>query len=171
MTIDPSKTYDAVVSTNYGNFTIQLLPKDSPITVNNFVFLAQHKFFHDDKFFRIIKTFMVQTGDPNNNGTGGPGYTIPDEFSHQFPFTKGVVAMANTGQPHSGGSQFFICTADDTKTFAPPNNKYTEFGKVISGMNVVEKIASIPVTNNPQTGEPSYPLATAYIKTVTIAVH
>ncbi|SDW22015.1 Peptidyl-prolyl cis-trans isomerase (rotamase)-cyclophilin family [Alicyclobacillus hesperidum] len=170
MTIDTAKTYDAVVHTNYGDFTIQLDAKDSPITVNNFVFLAKHNFYHDCTFFRIIKDFMVQTGDPNNNGTGGPGYTIPDELTHQYPFTKGVVAMANSGQPHTGGSQFFICTVDDTKILQPPNNKYTEFGRVVSGMNVVEKIASIPVTNNPQTGELSYPLATAYIKSIDIEV-
>lgn len=168
MSIDTSKTYDAVVHTNYGTFTIQLFAKQSPITVNNFVFLAKHNFYHDDKFFRIMKNFMVQTGDPNNNGTGGPGYTIPDEFSNLKPYTKGIVAMANTGQPNSGGSQFFICTVDDTNNLQPA---YSQLGQVISGMNVVEKIASIPVIanpNNPQ--EQSYPLATAYIESINIQV-
>ncbi|SIS79485.1 peptidylprolyl isomerase [Alicyclobacillus vulcanalis] len=168
MFINPNKTYDAIVHTNYGTFTIQLFAKDAPITVNNFVFLAEHNFYHDCTFFRIVKNFVIQTGDPRNDGTGGPGYTIPDELSHQVPFTKGIVAMANTGQPHTGGSQFFICTANDTQVFQPPNNRYTEFGRVISGMDVIDKIAAIPVTENPMTQEDSYPLKTAYIESIQI---
>ncbi|WP_304459325.1 peptidylprolyl isomerase [Alicyclobacillus sendaiensis] len=168
MMINPNKTYDAIVHTNYGTFTIELFAKEAPITVNNFVFLAEHNFYHDCTFFRIVKNFVIQTGDPLNNGTGGPGYTIPDELSHQVPFTKGIVAMANTGQPHTGGSQFFICTANDTQVFQPPNNRYTEFGRVISGMDVIDKIAAIPVTTNPVTQEDSYPLKTAYIESIQI---
>lgn len=136
--------------------------------MNNFVFLAEHNFYHDDKFFRIIKNFMIQTGDPNNNGTGGPGYTIKDEFQHLKPYTKGIVAMANTGKPNSGGSQFFICTVDDSNNLQPA---YSQLGQVVSGMNVVEKIASIPVTANPNMGgEQSYPLETAYIESIDIQV-
>lgn len=169
MSIDTSKQYDAVVHTNYGDFTIQLFAKESPKTVNNFVFLAQHKFYHDDKFFRIIQSFMIQTGDPNNNGTGGPGYQFADELPPKEKYAPGIVAMANAG-PNTNGSQFFIGTGPDvTQLNKTPN--YTIFGKVTKGMNVVDKIAAIPVTQNPQTGETSDPTKTAYIKSVDIQVH
>ncbi|WDL95422.1 peptidylprolyl isomerase [Alicyclobacillus sp. ALC3] len=168
MTINPNKQYTAVVQTNYGTFTMDLFAKKSPITVNNFVFLANQGFYNGDTFFRIIQNFMIQTGDPNNNGTGGPGYTIPDELPPSVPYTAGVVAMANTGQPHSGGSQFFICTVNDTQKLAP---NYTELGKVVSGMSVIGQIAAIPVTANPQMGgEMSKPLKKAVIEKVTIQV-
>lgn len=169
MIIDTSKQYDALVHTNYGDFTIQLLAKESPITVNNFVFLAQHQFYHDDKFFRIIKSFMVQTGDPNNDGTGGPGYQFKDELPPKEQYAPGIVAMANAG-PNTNGSQFFVGTGSDMAQLNS-NPAYTIFGKVTKGMNVVNQIASIPVTTNPQSNEASYPLATAYIESVTIQVH
>ena len=112
---------------------------------------------------------MIQTGDPNNNGTGGPGYTIPDELPPSVPYTAGVVAMANTGQPHSGGSQFFICTVNDSQQLNP---SYTELGKVVSGMNVIKKIAAIPVVANPNMGgEMSKPTKTAFIESITITKH
>lgn len=167
MHIDTSKQYDAVFHTNYGDFTVQLFAKSAPETVNNFVFLAKKGFYNNDIFFRIIQSFMIQTGDPLNNGTGGPGYTIPDELPPKIPYGPGVVAMANTGQPHSGGSQFFICTGTQS-TDLPPN--YSEFGKVISGMSVVQQIAAIPVQANPQTGEKSQPTKTAYIESIDIQV-
>lgn len=166
MQINVSKQYDAIVHTNYGNFEIQLFAKATPHTVNNFVFLAKHNFFNGDKFFRIIKTFMIQTGDPNNNGTGGPGYQFADELPPKYPYAQGIVAMANAG-PNTNGSQFFVCTGPDAASLNQTPN-YTEFGKVIQGMNVVEKIASIPVTTNPSTGEQSLPTKDAYIKSVTI---
>lgn len=170
MQIDPDKQYDAVVHTNYGNFTIQLFAKESPKTVNNFVFLAKHNFFHDDKFFRIIKTFMIQTGDPRNNGTGGPGYQFADELPPKHSYAPGIVAMANAGA-NTNGSQFFICTGSDSESLNQSPN-YTQFGKVTSGMGVVEKIASIPVTANPNmNGEESKPTKLAYIESVDIAVH
>ncbi|WAH35855.1 peptidylprolyl isomerase [Alicyclobacillus dauci] len=169
MTINPNKNYDAVVHTNYGDFTIQLMAKDSPKTVNNFVFLAQHGFYHDDKFFRIMQSFMIQTGDPNNNGTGGPGYQFADELPPKTKYAPGIVAMANAG-PNTNGSQFFIGTGSDVDSLNSQPN-YTIFGKVSSGMDVVNKIAAIPVTTNPQTQEPSYPTKTAYIESVDIQVH
>ncbi len=168
LTINESQTYTAVVDTNYGSFTMNLFAKKSPITVNNFVFLAKHDFYNGDTFFRIIKNFMIQTGSPSNNGQGGPGYTIKDELPPEVPYTAGVVAMANTGAPNSGGSQFFICTVNDAQQLSPT---YTELGKVTSGMNVVEKIASIPVVANPSMGgELSKPTKKAYIKNITINV-
>lgn len=170
MTIDTSKQYDALVHTNFGDFTIQLFAKQSPVTVNNFVFLAQHKFYHDDKFFRIIKSFMIQTGDPNNTGTGGPGYQFKDELPPKEKYAPGIVAMANSG-PNTNGSQFFIGTGSEVNQLNS-NPNYTIFGKVTSGMSVVKKIAAIPVMANPQMqNEMSNPLDTAYIESVSIQIH
>ncbi|MFD1673371.1 peptidylprolyl isomerase [Alicyclobacillus fodiniaquatilis] len=167
MTIDQNKQYDAVVTTNYGDFTIQLLPKESPVTVNNFVFLAEHGFYKNNTFFRIIKNFMIQTGDPSNTGSGGPGYQFKDELPPKQPYKEGTVAMANSG-PNTNGSQFFICTVPDQKNLQP---NYTIFGNVVKGMNVIKEIANIPVTTNPNSGEDSYPTLTAYIESVKIEVH
>jgi cyclophilin family peptidyl-prolyl cis-trans isomerase len=170
MMIDPNKQYDAIVHTNFGNFTIHLLAKDSPKTVNNFVFLAKNNFYHDDKFFRIIQSFMIQTGDPNNNGSGGPGYQFADELPPKEHYTPGVVAMANAG-PNTNGSQFFIGTGQDVNSLDQQPN-YTIFGNVTSGMNVVDKIAAIPVVANPNMqGEVSSPTQVAYIESVDIQEH
>jgi cyclophilin family peptidyl-prolyl cis-trans isomerase len=142
MTIDPAKTYTATVKTDVGTFVIALNAKAAPTTVNNFVFLAQHGFFNCVIFHRVIPTFMDQTGDPTGTGSGGPGYTIPDELpatasnpSDQYPL--GSVAMANTGQPHTGGSQWFIVVGAEGESLQP---SYSLFGRVTSGMSVVEKI-------------------------------
>lgn len=166
MTIDTSATYTATVLTNYGTFRIDLFAKQDPVAVNNFVFLAQHHFYDYDRFFRIIRAFMVQTGDPNNNGTGGPGYHFDDELPPTVPYAPGVVAMANAG-PNTNGSQFFICTGVECDSLNS-TPLYTELGKVSSGMNVVQKIAAIPVVTNPMTGEVSDPTRVAYIKNITI---
>jgi peptidyl-prolyl cis-trans isomerase B (cyclophilin B) len=142
MTIDTSKSYTAKVVTTAGTFTIALDPKAAPQTVNSFVFLADKGYYHCVIFHRVIPTFMDQTGDPTGKGTGGPGYTIPDEYpakaanaADQYPL--GSVAMANTGQPHTGGSQFFIVSGPQGEGLP---NTYTLFGHVVSGMNVVDKI-------------------------------
>jgi cyclophilin family peptidyl-prolyl cis-trans isomerase len=141
-TIDSAKTYAATVKTDVGTFVISLDAKDAPQTVNNFVFLAQHHFFDCVIFHRVIPTFMDQTGDPTGTGSGGPGYTIPDELpaktsnpADQYPL--GSVAMANTGQPHTGGSQWFIIAGAQGESLS---NSYSLFGHVTSGMSVVEKI-------------------------------
>jgi cyclophilin family peptidyl-prolyl cis-trans isomerase len=142
MTIDPSKTYTATVKTDLGSFTIALDAKAAPQTVNNFVFLAQHGFYNCVIFHRVIPTFMDQTGDPTGTGSGGPGYTIPDEFpakaskaADQYPL--GSVAMANTGQPHTGGSQWFVVTGPEGEGLT---NSYSLFGHVTAGMKVVDEI-------------------------------
>jgi cyclophilin family peptidyl-prolyl cis-trans isomerase len=142
MTIDPAKTYTATVKTDVGTFVIALDAKAAPTTVNNFVFLAQHGFFNCVIFHRVIPSFMDQTGDPTGTGSGGPGYTIPDEYpatasnsADQYPL--GSVAMANTGQPHTGGSQWFIVAGTEGESLAA---SYSLFGHVTSGMSVVEKI-------------------------------
>ncbi len=142
MAIDTSKTYTATVKTTTGTFVITLDAKTAPTTVNNFVFLAQHGFYHCVLFHRVIPNFMDQTGDPTGTGTGGPGYTIPDEnppkattASDQYPL--GSVAMANTGSPNTGGSQWFIVAGAEGESLP---NTYALFGQVTSGMNVVDTI-------------------------------
>jgi len=146
MTIDTSKNYTATVKTTVGTFTIALDAKAAPQTVNNFVFLADKGYFHCVIFHRVIPSFMDQTGDPTGTGTGGngkqPGYTIPDEnLPTSAPaghaYALGAVAMANTGQPHTGGSQFFIVAGPEGQGLQP---QYSLFGQVASGMNVVDKI-------------------------------
>ena len=141
-TIDSAKTYTATVKTDVGTIVIALDAKHAPQTVNNFVFLAQHHFFDCVIFLRVIPSFVDQTGDPTATGSGGPGYTIPDELpakasnaAHQYPL--GSVAMANTGQPHTGGSQWFIVAGAEGESLA---NSYSLFGHVTSGMSVVKKI-------------------------------
>lgn len=169
MAIDKSKAYLAIVKTNYGVFTLRLFARSAPVTVNNFVFLARHDFYNGDTFFRIIKPFMIQTGDPLNNGTGGPGYTFADELPPKRPYRTGIVAMANRG-PNTNGSQFFICTgAQSSGLNSQPN--YTQFAQVVSGMKAVESIASIPVVANPaMNGEVSKPTKTARIERITVEV-
>jgi cyclophilin family peptidyl-prolyl cis-trans isomerase len=142
MTIDTSKNYTATIKTTTGTFDIALDAKTAPTTVNNFVFLAEKGYYHCVIFHRVIPQFMDQTGDPTGTGTGGPGYTIPDENpakaatgTPQYPI--GSVAMANTGAPNSGGSQFFIVTGSQGESLP---NTYALFGSVTSGMNVVDTI-------------------------------
>lgn len=142
MTIDPSKTYRASIRTDVGTFAVALDASTAPVTVNNFVFLADHHFYRCVIFQRVIPGFMDQTGDPTGTGSGGPGYTIADEYpkkaanpADQYPL--GSVAMANTGQPHSGGSQFFIVAGPQGEDLAP---SYSLFGQVTSGMSVVQRI-------------------------------
>ena len=125
MAIDPNRTYSATVVTTAGTFIIALDAMGAPITVNNFVFLADRGFYHCVIFHRVIPGFMDQTGDPTGTGTGGPGYTIPDENppaaadpADQYPL--GSVAMANTGQPNTGGSQFSSWPARKANHYPTP---------------------------------------------------
>jgi cyclophilin family peptidyl-prolyl cis-trans isomerase len=142
MTIDTTKQYTATVATTTGNFTIALDAKTAPVTVNNFVFLADKGYYHCVIFHRVIPGFMDQTGDPTGVGTGGPGYTITDENppkaanpAQQYPL--GSVAMANTGSPNSGGSQFFIVAGSQGESLP---NSYALFGSVTTGMATVNTI-------------------------------
>lgn len=158
MQIDTKKTYTATLKTALGDITIELAAQATPITVNNFVFLAKEKFYDNVIFHRTIKNFMIQGGDPTGTGMGGPGYRFDDE-----PFTgeyeRGVVAMANAG-PDTNGSQFFIMHA----TVALPKN-YVIFGKVTQGMEVVDKIAEAPTQPG---GEGSKPVTPIEIQTIEI---
>jgi cyclophilin family peptidyl-prolyl cis-trans isomerase len=139
----------ASLQTNYGDITIQFFPE--PVkTVENFVRLAQNGFYDGVKFHRVIKGFMIQTGDPlsrdddwSNDGRGGPGYTFADEIN-EHKLVTGSVAMANAG-PNTNGSQFFIVTAEATPWL---DGKHTNFGTVIAGLDVVRKIESVAVNEN-----------------------
>jgi cyclophilin family peptidyl-prolyl cis-trans isomerase len=152
MTINTSKTYTATITTDVGPFTIQLDPKAAPKAVNSFVFLAKQHFFDCITFHRVIKTFMDQTGDPQGSGSGGPGYTFADELpataSPQYPL--GSVAMANSGT-NSNGSQFFIVAGKEGEDLTP---SYTLFGKVTSGMGVVDQINAGGSAADSSTGTP-----------------
>lgn len=165
MKIDPNKNYEAVVETNKGSFTIQLFAKDAPKTVNNFVFLSNDHFYDDVIFHRIIQSFMIQTGDPKGDGTGGPGYSFEDELKNGHSYDKGVVAMANAG-PNTNGSQFFIGSGDDVKNLDGQPN-YTIFGKITAGMDTIDKIAATPVKAG-GFGENSTPTETITIQKITV---
>jgi cyclophilin family peptidyl-prolyl cis-trans isomerase len=140
----------AVLKTNMGDIEIEFFGKEAPTTVENFVTLAKNGFFDGTKFHRVIKDFMIQGGDPLSKGDdksmygrGGPGYQFADEQVN-IKLEKGIVAMANSG-PNTNGSQFFIITADATPWL---DGKHTPFARVISGMDIVEKIENTPVSEN-----------------------
>ena len=137
MTIDLAKTYAATIHTNHGEINIALDAERSPQTVNNFVFLARDGYYADCIFHRVISGFMVQGGDPTGTGSGGPGYKFRDEIEGRGDYSRGTLAMANSG-PHTNGSQFFITHAD-----AGLPHSYTIFGKVTDGLDVVDSIAAI----------------------------
>lgn len=140
----------AVIKTNFGDITVKFYAKESPLTVNSFLNLAAKKFYDGIKFHRVIKDFMIQGGDPNSknddwstHGKGGPGYQFQDEINgHKL--VKGSLAMANSG-PNTNGSQFFIVTAESTPWL---DGKHTNFGYVISGLEVAEKIKQVKVNEN-----------------------
>jgi len=158
---DPNKQYVAKVSTTAGDFTISFNKGQTPKTVENFVTLAKKGFYDKTIFHRVIKGFMIQGGDPLGNGTGGPGYKFDDEpFNGEY--TRGTVAMANSG-PNTNGSQFFIMHAD----YPLPKN-YVIFGHVTSGMETVDKIANAEVKSN-MFGEISTPVAPVTINSVVVS--
>jgi peptidyl-prolyl cis-trans isomerase A (cyclophilin A) len=139
-----SKNPIVVVETNMGTFEIELFPDVAPKTVENFLTLTNKGFYNGLTFHRVIKGFVIQGGDPNGNGTGGPGYTIPAEFS-TLKHETGTVAMARRGDDiNSAGSQFYICLAPQPAL----DGKYTIFGRVSSGMDVVMKIGETPTGPN-----------------------
>ena len=129
----------AQMITDRGTMTIEFFEQDAPKTVANFLKLAEAGFYNDVKFHRVIPNFMVQGGDPTGTGSGGPGYTIPDELTGDNQYhDRGVLSMANTGRPNSGGSQFFICHS--RQNTAHLDRKHTVFGKVTDGIDVVDMI-------------------------------
>lgn len=158
--IDINKSYTAVLHTEAGDIEVALTAKETPVTVNNFVWLSQKGFYNGTIFHRVLKGFMVQGGDPKGDGTGGPGYQFNDEaFAGEY--SRGTIAMANAG-PNTNGSQFFIMHAD----YPLPKN-YVIFGHVTKGLEAVDKIATAPVTTGPS-GEPSKPITPIKVTSVDI---
>lgn len=147
----------AVIKTSEGEIKVELFKKDAPKTVENFDKLANQGFYKNLLWHRVIKEFVIQTGDPKGDGTGGPGYQFADEInSHKI--IKGTVAMANSG-PNTNGSQFFIVTEKDQ---AQLDGKYTVFGQVVSGMDTVSKIAEKPVDKDDK------PIIPVYLEDITM---
>lgn len=157
MVIDLDKTYSATLHTNHGDISIGFDAAKSPLTVNNFVFLARDGFYDGVIFHRVIKGFMIQGGDPTGTGMGGPGYRFRDELEGAGRYGRGTVAMANAG-PNTNGSQFFIMHAD----YGLPHN-YTIFGQVTDGLDVVDAIATTP------TGAQDRPHEECVINSVTVS--
>lgn len=139
MGIDPSKRYSAKMKTSKGEMVIALDTDLAPKTVNNFVFLALHHYYEGIFFHRIIPGFVVQGGDPEGSGRGGPGYHFEDELPPAGRYQVGTLAMANAG-PDTNGSQFFIVSGKDG-TMLPPS--YSIFGKVIKGLDVLSEIEAV----------------------------
>ena len=160
--IDAAKTYSAVITTNKGAYTVELDAKAAPITVNNFVVLARYHYFDSTVCHRAIPAFMVQCGDPTGAGTGGPGYTIADEVPAAGAYKVGSLAMANTGSPNTGGSQYFLITG--AEGVALPNT-YSLFGQVTDGLDTTVK-ALDALGNTANDGKP--PLQQIVIQSVTI---
>lgn len=147
----------AVIETNMGTMKLELFENSMPITTKNFIDLTEKGFYNGLKFHRIIKGFMIQGGDPNGDGTGGPGYTIRDEFAESNRNTPGTISMANAG-PNTGGSQFFINLVDNNFL----DDKHPVFGKVVEGMDVLEAIGQV------QTGANDVPVEPVVMNSVTI---
>jgi len=160
-----NKMKTAKFETNIGYFTIELFEDKMPITTKNFIDLVEKDFYEGTKFHRVIQGFMIQGGDPLSKddskkhlwGTGGPGYKIKDEFHSELSNIKGTLAMANAGS-NTGGSQFFINTASNTNL----DSKHPVFGKVVEGMNIVEKISKVP------TDQSDKPIEDVLIEKITI---
>jgi peptidyl-prolyl cis-trans isomerase B (cyclophilin B) len=140
MAIDPSKRYAATLETSQGSIAVELFADRTPVTVNNFVFLARQGFYDGTTFHRVIDDFMIQGGDPEGTGRGGPGYDFEDEFREELRFEQpGLLAMANAG-PNTNGSQFFITVSAPSHL----NGRHTIFGRVVEGYDTVEAISKLP---------------------------
>ncbi len=153
-------TYTATIVTNCGTIVVALDGKNAPHTVNSFAFLASKGFFDDTPCHRLTTSAagidVLQCGDPTGSGTGGPGYTIPDENLKGATYPAGTVAMANTGHPHTGGSQFFLVYGP---TRLQPD--YTPFGRIVSGLAVIQRIAKAGTdgaNGYPFDGHPNQPV-------------
>jgi peptidylprolyl isomerase len=168
MTIDVNKTYVAHMDTSCGPIDITLNAKDAPKTVNSFVFLAKNGFYDGLKFHRVVPDFVVQGGDPEGTGSGGPGYELPDE-PPKNGYTAKSVAMANAG-PGTTGSQFFLVLSDTgAKGLGGPPYLYSDLGQVTKGSDVVTKLGSYG-NEAAASGDPSAqgPTSDLYINKVTI---
>jgi cyclophilin family peptidyl-prolyl cis-trans isomerase len=152
------------LTTSCGPFTIEVDPGAAPQAANSFVFLSREGYFDGTVTHRVVPGNFVQIGDPTATGRGGPGYRLPDELpAPGTVYTRGTVAMANAG-PNTAGSQFFVMLAD-----LPLPADYTIFGRVTSGMEVLDRIATVPLAVNPPDVSPSRPMETVYIERAAVA--
>ena len=149
---------NATMQTNHGSIRLELFDEDAPKTVDNFTKLARKSFYNGVIFHRIIPDFMMQGGDPTGTGSGGPGYQFEDEFNENL-VERGALAMANAG-PNTNGSQFFIVTADACPWL---DGKHTVFGRVISGMEVIDAIEKV------ETGSNDRPLEDVRIESISVS--
>jgi cyclophilin family peptidyl-prolyl cis-trans isomerase len=149
MCIDPNKTYTAAMKTSQGTMTIALDAKQAPKTVNNFVVLSEYHFYDGLTFHRVVPGFVIQGGDPQGTGQGGPGYQFADELPKAGQYKLGSLAMANSG-PNTNGSQFFVITGQQGVQLPP---QYSLFGQVTAGMDVAAKIDALGDTAS-QSGQP-----------------
>src|SRR5512138_3607913 len=133
------QTARAIIETKFGKMVVTFFPDKAPLHVKNFITLAEKGFYNGTTFHRVIPGFMIQGGDPAGNGTGGPGYTIKAEFN-DVKHVKGILSMARTRDPNSAGSQFFIMAAPATHL----DGQYSAFGKVVEGLEVIDKIVTVP---------------------------
>ena len=160
MCLEDGVSYQAIVTTNVGEFTIDLDPESAPVAANNFVFLARNLYFDDTVCHRIIPNFVVQCGDPTATGTGGPGYTIVDEPPAPGEYQIGSIAMAKTPAPDSAGSQFFIVTGSDGAALPP---EYALFGQVTDGLDTT--VGAMAAAGSPG-GTPTEPIEIQSIRVV-----
>ncbi len=163
--LDLSAGATATIVTSCGEIVIELDTDTSPLSVNSFAYLAQEGFYDGTVFHRIVDDFVIQGGDPEASGSGGPGYSIPDEFPDEgFVYDEGVVALAKTPASNSTGSQFFIVHGSQGEILSPTFNV---IGRVVSGMDTVDRIAAIDTVRG-ITREESKPTETAYVEAITI---
>lgn len=165
MQIDTEKSYKATLETIRGPIVIELYPEYAPKTVNNFVFLAREGFYNGLTFHRVVRDFVIQAGDPRGDGTGDAGYEIPDELP-STPYKVGELAMANSGSPDTGGSQFFIITGLDGENLPP---KYSRFGKVITGLIAGTRIESLAYQGDADRPGAGLPRQVVWLHSVTIS--
>jgi cyclophilin family peptidyl-prolyl cis-trans isomerase len=164
--LDPAKTYDVLIETNHGNFTIRLAVKTSPATTASFASLVRKGFFNGTVLHRIVPGFVIQGGDPTGTGSGGPGYTTVDVPPASTRYTHGVVAMAKTAAepPGTAGSQFFVVTAQNAQL--PP--EYAVLGRVVKGQAAVAAIGKL---GDPASGGQGIPTTKVEIEKATLSVH
>ena len=164
--LDQAKTYDVLLKTNCGDFTIRLAVKTSPATTASFASLVQKGFFNGTVFHRIVPGFVIQGGDPTGTGTSGPGYTTVDIPPASTRYTLGLVAMAKSGAdpPGTAGSQFFVVTTQDAQL--PPD--YAVLGTIVKGQAAVDKIGQL---GDPSSGGQGIPTETVEIEQATLTVH
>jgi cyclophilin family peptidyl-prolyl cis-trans isomerase len=165
--VQEGTTYEAEIQTSCGTIVVELLAEQAPETVNSFVFLAEKGYFDGQRIHRLDTSIdVIQGGDPTGTGSGGPGYSIPDELTGDESYGPGVLAMANAG-PDTGGSQFFLITGNAGHNL-DANPAYTIFGMVVEGLDVAKQIQDLPI-QDPSAGiEGQQPARSVYLEKVTI---